>query len=184
MKKLFDDAFKWYEEKEKEIVKNQKKQFYWFLLVFIFVYVFLSGIVYLLPEIIFEFLPGIIVTWLLQLQGLEVALIGAEKFILLVQGKEIIISLLCAGILEMIIVIGAIIASFGIKWKNKLIGIVLAIVTGFIFNVLRIWITINLILTQEAEVFELAHDLLFRMILFLYITIFYVIWFYWSMKNK
>jgi hypothetical protein len=44
--------------------------------------------------------------------------------------------------------------------------------------------TINIALTQNTQIIEFAHDILFKIVLFIYITVFYVIWFYWASKSK
>lgn len=100
------------------------------------------------------------------------------------EGKAIVISWLCTGVLEIIILVSAIIASFGVSWRKKIIGVIAAAILGALFNLLRIWVTINLILTQNTQTVELAHDMLFRFILFIYIFAVYVIWFYWAAKEK
>jgi exosortase/archaeosortase family protein len=71
-------------------------------------------------------------------------------------------------------------ASFGIAWKKKFIGIIFAVIVGYVFNLLRVWTTINIILTQNVQTIEFAHDFLFRAVLFVYIIVFYVVWFYAS----
>lgn len=98
--------------------------------------------------------------------------------------KTIVISWLCTGVLEIIVLVSAIIASFGVSWKKKLVGIAAAVILGIIFNLLRIVVTVNLILTQNVQTVELAHDALFRLVLFVYIVAVYVGWFYWAARQE
>ena len=53
------------------------------------------------------------------------------------QGKTIVISWLCTGVLEIIVLVSAIVASFGIGWRKKAVGIAGAVILGIIFNLLR-----------------------------------------------
>jgi exosortase/archaeosortase family protein len=183
LKGMLSFTLDYLKEKEKEIKKDQKKQFTFFVLGFVLFYLILSGIVYLIPEIFFDTLTGVGANGLLQLQGLEVTEFIGENYQMLVQGKTIIISWLCSGVLEIIILVSAMLASFGVSWKKKFSGILFAIIVGYVFNLLRVWTTINLILTQNIQTIEFAHDFLFRAVLFVYIMVFYVAWFYLSTKQ-
>ena len=171
-------------EKEEEIKKSPRKQFTFFILGFVLAYLVLTGITYLIPEIFFDMLTGIGAKALLQLQGLNVVELIGENYQMLVgsasTSKTIIISWLCSGVLEIIILVSAMLASFGITWRKKFIGIIFAIIVGYVFNLLRVWTTINIILTQDIATIEFAHDFLFRAVLFIYIMIFYVAWFHFS----
>lgn len=171
---------------ENDVKKNQKKQFVFFILEFLVFYLLLTAIVYTFPKGFFESIVGASVNFLINLMGLETQTIVGDQFDihLVKSGTIIIISWLCTGLLEIIILASTILATFGVKLKEKIEGIIVAIIVGFIFNLIRIMITISIILTQNAQTFELAHDLLFRATLFLYIVIFYVIWFSWSIKKN
>jgi exosortase/archaeosortase family protein len=173
--------FKSYLKKSgKEIRKSPTKQFTFFILGFVLSYLFLSGIVGLFPQIIFKAATGIPTETLLNIQGIETSHEYLENYTIYINETTILISWLCAGTMEIIVLISAIIAGFGVSWEKKLKGIVAGIITGYVFNILRVWITINVILTQSIEVADFTHDVLFRIILFVYITGFYVAWFYWS----
>jgi exosortase/archaeosortase family protein len=188
LNKNFEKVKDYWEKKEKEIVKNPRKQFTFFILAFILFYLLFTALMIPFEDSTKAF-TGSVTEGLLGMQGLEASdggmfeSEGENVYSFFVKEKQIIISWLCTGITEIIILMSAIIASFGIAWKKKLLGVLGAIIAGLLFNFLRIWITINIILTQEAQVFEFAHDLLFRLILFLYIIVFYVIWFYYSNKK-
>jgi len=197
-KNFFIDYIKKQEEK---IKKSQKKQFFFFVLGFLIFYLILTAIAYAFPKGFFEAMSGQSVNAILNVIGYKTTTLGGEEFHIFLdiakQGfacpanqqvcldeSEIIISWLCSGILEIIILVSAILASFGVSWRKKAIGVIVAITSGYLFNIIRIIITIIIILSQEQAVFELAHDLLFRATLFIYIVAIYVIWFYWANNGK
>jgi len=180
---------KYFKEQEKKIISNPKKQFTWFVLGFLIFYLILSGIAYPFADTLKES-TGRNSELLLNIQGIETQSNGsvelefenAYSFEIVQSGQTIFISWLCSGVLEIIILVSAIIASFGISWKKKIIGIIIATIIGYVFNIFRIWVTLNIILTQNAQVFEIAHDTLFRIVLFVYIIVVYVLWFNWAKK--
>jgi len=178
----------YFSNQEKKIVKDQKKQFTWFVLGFVIFYLVLSGLAYPFADTLKES-TGRSSEGLLNIQGIETRSNGnvelqnyerAYSFDIVPSGQTIFISWLCSGVLEIIILVSAILASFGVSWKKKLIGAVAAIIIGYVFNLIRIWATLNIILTQNAQVFEIAHDTLFRLVLFVYIIVVYVLWFMWA----
>ena len=207
---------KYLEKQSEEIQTNKKKQFAFFILGFLIVYLLLTSLTAIIGNDWIKQNTLNTTQELLSIQGLKTTSLGTVSctennwlgdtvqgncysfFIATPEqlasceigkncinnGKTIIISWLCTGALEIIILIGAIIASFGVSWKKKAIGIAAAIILGVIFNLLRIIITINLILSQNLQTVELAHDLLFRLILFVYIVAVYVGWFYFSTPKK
>ena len=173
--------FKSYLKKSgKEIRKSPRKQFTFFILGFVLSYLILSGIVGLFPEIMFKAATGVPTEFLLNTQGIQTNHDFLQDYTIYIGETTILISWLCAGVMEIIILISAIIASFGVSCEKKLKGIAAGIVTGYVFNLLRVWVTINIILTQSIEVADFTHNILFRVILFVYITGFYVVWFWWS----
>jgi exosortase/archaeosortase family protein len=182
----------------KKIRSNEKKQLIYFLGGFVLFYLVISLLVGLVPQEVYKEITGNVVQGILSLEGINTISLGfleCNEFSWLSEGikgtcyafniadKTIFIAWLCTGILEIIILISAILASFGIKQKEKLVGVILAIIVGVIFNILRIIITIHIVLTQNLQIVEFAHDILFKVILFVYITVFYVIWFYWAMRK-
>jgi exosortase/archaeosortase family protein len=161
----------------------------------------ISFIVGLVPQSVFKQGTGEMAQFLLEAQGIKTNTIGLAEckeyswitdsindecysFSTREEQKTIIISWLCTGITEIIILIGAILASFGVNWRKRVIGAIAAIPAGIIFNLLRIWITINIILSQSIQTVELAHDFLFKIMLFIYVVVFYVIWFYWAERKE
>jgi exosortase/archaeosortase family protein len=178
----------YFKDQEEKIVKDQKKQFTWFVLGFIIFYLVLSGLAFPFADTLKES-TGRNSQGLLSIQGIKTQSNGsvqlenfesAYSFDVIPTGQTIFISWLCSGVLEIIILVSAILASFGIAWKKKIIGAIAAIIIGYVFNLIRIWATLNIILTQNAQVFEIAHDTLFRAVLFVYIIVVYVLWFIWA----
>lgn len=176
-------AADYFARQEEKIKKSQKKQFSFFVLGFLIFYLLISWVVSLAPATMYEAATGTMLRGLLGAQGIPSAGYIMDNYLIAVQGKEIIISWLCSGVMEIIVLISAILASFGVSWKKKAIGVAIAVPTGYLFNVLRVWITTNIILTQPIQVIELTHDVLFRVFLFIYIMIFYVVWFYLSARK-
>lgn len=188
----------YFKNESKKIHSDEKRQLLYFLAGFILFYLVLSLLLGLIPQEIYKQITGNAVEAVLNLEGIKTTSMGflpCDEFSWLSDGvigtcyafgvndKTIFIAWLCTGILEIIILISAILASFGINRKEKIIGIILAVIVGIIFNVLRILVTIHIVLTQNLQVVEFAHDILFKVVLFCYITVFYVAWFYWAMRK-
>ncbi len=109
---------------------------------------------------------------------------GAEPVEMLFSGNfKIIISYLCTGILETMLLIAAILASFGIDFKKRILGAIAAFIAVFVFNILRILITIFLLLNLDLRIAEISHDLLFRLSLLVVIAGFYYAWQNWAIKR-
>jgi len=92
------------------------------------------------------------------------------------------INYLCTGLLELTVLVSAMLASFGISWKKRGIGIIAGIAAGITFNITRIVLTVLALLYAEAKTAELAHDLLFRLSIILVVAGIYWVWFYWATK--
>ncbi len=184
-KSFFDKIKNYYNSVEESVKSNPKKQLVYFVLGFAFFYLLLTEIAYAFPKGFFENFVGMQVNFLLNLIRINTIVTAGEVFEMFLpeSQKLIIISWLCSGVLEVIILISTMIVTFGVRAREKIIGIILALILGHFFNLLRILITIQIIITQNATTFELAHDLLFRATLFLYIVIVYALWFNWGIKK-
>src|SRR3989338_6588066 len=95
-------------------------------------------------------------------------------------GLQIFISYLCTGVLEALLLIAAILASFGIGLRNRIIGAIAAFFAVFVFNIARIIVTIALIMNFDLRIAEISHDLLFRLSLLIVIAGFYYFWQKWA----
>ena len=107
-----------------------------------------------------------------------------EENIISFPNYDIRISELCTGLLELIILISAIIASIIVSLKKRLLGVMGAIAFVYVINLLRIIISINIILNGNLQAAEFAHDLLFRISLIVVIVGFYGIWFWFATNQK
>ena len=111
--------------------------------------------------------------------------LGETAFIELASGTSIEISELCTGLMETLIIVGAIIASIGITWKKRILGAVAAGIIAVIFNHIRIVLTTLIILgTDDIELVEFTHNILFRIVLFAVIAGLYIAWFYWAVSTE
>jgi len=112
-------------------------------------------------------------------------MLGESAFIELASGTSIEISELCTGLMETLIVVGAIIASVGIGWRKRLLGAIGAGALAIVFNHARIAATVLVILgTKDLELIEFAHNFLFRAVLFVVIAGLYIAWFYWAVSSE
>jgi len=150
-----------------------------FLLILILVYVILSVLIGLIPIELIELL--IAKTVMLFTGG---KIVFQNPVLILFENYSIQISYLCTGLLEFILLTSALIATQGITKEKKISGIVGAGIATFLFNVSRIVITISLIENSSIETIELAHDLLFRISLFVLIAGYYFVWYYFSVKKS
>lgn len=117
----------------------------------------------------------------LQLLGFTVSYLAEQEPVLMnVNDKGILISYLCTGLLEAIVLSSCIAASLGIPREKRITGIVLGIAGIFIFNIFRILATILAIFQFNLEIANLAHEVFFRAFLFLVIAGFYAAWFLWA----
>ena len=102
---------------------------------------------------------------------------SAQPVLMLVQGKQILISELCTGFLEALLLATAVLASFGIAWKKRIYGAIFAVIFGFAFNQLRIFVSIMQVLSTDLKIAELTHDVFFRLSLLVVIAGYYYWWF-------
>lgn len=153
-----------------------------FLLSTVLIYSILLFSTALVPVEKFEFETAKATMAVLGIFGMHGDIYYQEPvLIVLSQGTKIEISALCTGLMELIVIISAILASHGISWKKRAIGVLSAIIIAPIFNLLRIIITILLILNSNSiELIDLTHGILFRITLFLIIMGIYTIWFLWA----
>lgn len=151
-------------------------------------------IVFIALRLPFELVPGIVIEG--AVAGTELAIlsalgifgelvIGETAIISLANGIQIQISELCTGMLELLILVAAIIASIGIRWRERIIGAAAGAVAILLFNFFRITATIIIILAEPGiETIEFAHNVLFRIFLFFAIAIAYIAWFYWAVQRQ
>lgn len=136
-----------------------------------------GGILYLLLrpfEIILQTLLSTHVQRVLELIGTRV--ISQTPIRFWAENHLIEVSPLCAGLLEMILLTSAIIATRGASVRKKIKGIGFGIVVLYVFNVLRIVFTVQQIVHTPISFAELTHDVLFRLILVVGFAAVYAYW--------
>ncbi len=138
----------------------------------------------LIPIVWIEQLIATVVSFVLELFSIP-SFVGIETdaFIQVDNGPKIIINYLCTGIVETIILMAAILATFEIHWKKRVIGAIAAVIGIAIFNLMRILFTTATILTQPVEIVVLSHEVFFRIFLFVVIAGFYWIWILFAQKQ-
>lgn len=87
---------------------------------------------------------------------------------------------LCAGIIEISILIALIFATFEKTLRYRIKGATVAIFFLLFFNAIRIALTIA---AFGSTWFDFLHELLFRALLVATIIIYYAIWYYWPEKQ-
>ena len=90
--------------------------------------------------------------------------------------KLIEISPLCSGLLEMILLVAAIVATRDASVRKKIIGIILGVGVLFAWNLVRMLISIQQLLHTNLEFAELTHGVLFRVMLVIGFALIYWIW--------
>lgn len=154
-----------------------------FLVILVIVYaVLFFGVNLLVPLESIELVVAKGVSFLLGVLGIRSEIIIGEPVKILLPASTVQISYLCTGLMELFVLVAAVVATAGIEWKKKLIGVIGAGITTFVFNLFRITITILILSSLSAETAELTHDLLFRISLFIVIVGYYFAWYYFSTK--
>lgn len=165
---------------KRESIKTGK-----FLLGLLISFLVLNWLSNLIPLEWIELFFAQITLFFLNLFGFvgEIAL-GEPVIINLEQiSKPIAISYLCTGLLETVIILSAVITSFGIKIQKRAIGVIGALIAIVIFNVLRIVTSILIIIFFGLDIATFSHDVLFRIFLFVSVAGIYFIWFKWATKD-
>ncbi len=99
-------------------------------------------------------------------------------------GAVIQISELCTGILETLVILGAILATIDVEWKKRWAGAIAAAVLVGALNLARIGITVGLIVSSsDLGLVDLAHNLFFRVFLFVSVFGIYLAWFLWATEQ-
>ena len=155
-----------------------------FLLGFVVAFAFLSALIALVPLEFFEMGVAGAVASLLSLGGAHPEIIFQEPVLILLRGEQIQISYLCTGLLEMLVLVSAVVASFGIARRERLLGAFGAVAVTFAFNQARIIATIHAVFGMGPEIGEIFHEFFFRAFLFLVIVGYYALWFFWATRKK
>jgi len=169
--------------KTKKQLKEELKKTIKFFIAFIIVFIALNLALFFVPLIYFEALIANTIKLILSFQQINAVIELKEPVLMHLNEKTIIISYLCTGLLELTLIVSLIIGSIGIPLKKRIIGSLIAIPLTYAFNIARIIITINAIMSFNETIVDLVHNLLFRITLFIVIVGFYFFWFFWA-TNK
>jgi exosortase/archaeosortase family protein len=141
----------------------------------------------ILPLQYYELATAQIALWVFGFIGLTGSVLMQEPPVIMlntVPPLNIAITFLCTGLIEAAAIFAAIAASLGIEWRKRVIGIICAMVFVFLFNQLRILLSVMAIIGGGMQFAELAHDVLFRVTLFITIAVIYAVWFFWATKSN
>ncbi len=165
---------------KEEAIKTGK-----FLLGLVVAFLILNFLISLVQVQFIEYFYASAALFLLNSAGMGGEIIFQEPVLILLHNYDnsIGITYLCTGLFELIILVSAIIASFGIQLRKRLIGAAGAVVVTALFNIVRIFLSIYIIILFGLQIGELSHDLLFRIFLFLVIAGYYAAWFFWATRK-
>lgn len=115
--------------------------------------------------------------WLLSLFGVPAQLVFLQEPTIIVGNVYAQINSLCAGDIEIALLLAIILASWDRTWRQRFIGCIFGILTVLIVNPIRIAVVLGAGHAYGWELADFAHDILFRASLFLIIVGFYFIWY-------
>lgn len=98
--------------------------------------------------------------------------------------STVIINDLCTGVLETVVLVAAILATFEIAWKKRVMAALVAVLAIFVFNQIRIVSTVFFILHAPLDIVVLSHDIFFRIFLFVTIAVFYGVFLNWGKNHQ
>lgn len=94
------------------------------------------------------------------------------------------ISPLCSGLVEMLLLSGAILATHTRTVESRVRGVLVGVGILFVFNLVRIVITIMQLEHTSLEFATFTHDVLFRIVLIIGFALVYVSWLNFSSIKK
>lgn len=86
------------------------------------------------------------------------------------------ISSLCAGLLEMILLVSAMLATDTVSLEKKMKGIIAGVILLYAFNIFRIVITVQQLVHTSLSFAEFTHDVFFRLMLLVGFAAIYAAW--------
>jgi exosortase/archaeosortase family protein len=98
------------------------------------------------------------------------------------QTMDVEINDVCSGVTEMAVILAALMASYDVGIKNRVMGVAAGFAVILVVNPLRIATTI-LLFEKSAIIGEMFHDILFRISLFVVVLVYYVVWYNMSVKR-
>jgi len=91
---------------------------------------------------------------------------------------------LCSGATELAAVLALVFASVDRTLKQRIFGALAGMLAIFVFNPIRIFLTLSFYNSSNPAASLFAHDVLFRASLLVLITVFYAVWYYWDLPVK
>lgn len=133
----------------------------------------------------FELFYAFITLEFLKIIGFEGFLEFQEPVLVYLSGIALPLgfSYLCTGLLEMSLVWSAVLSSFGIDLRKRIIGLGIGTLILVGFNFVRIIASVLIIAWFGLNAGNFSHDLFFRVFLFVTIAGFYFYWFKWATKK-
>ncbi len=156
-----------------------------FIAAIVVLFLFFGFVFSLFPLEWFEGFFASATLWFLKLLGFKGVVVAGEPVLVYLDSfaAPLGFSYLCTGILELTIVWSAVLASFGIDLRKRLIGVAAAAIVLVAFNFARIISSILIIAWLGLDAGNFSHDILFRVFLFVVIAGFYYVWFGWATKK-
>lgn len=156
-----------------------------FLSATVSIYMILSiSFSFLVPPQSIELLHAGLANGILGALGVQGKIIQGESVQLVFPGLAAEINGLCTGLIEFLLLASLMLASFEVKLKKRLWGIVFALAVWLAVNPLRIALTVMQLLNSPVEIAVLTHDVLFRVSLFIVIVLAYFYWLKWATKKE
>ena len=140
-------------------------------------YIFFSWIISKIDLYVLKSYSAVVANFLLNLVGINTQLQFLAEPTILVAGIQAQINNLCAGDLEIALITAIILASWGVTWKKRIVGILGAWATILILNPLRIFIVLAAGSWFNWSVGNFIHDVFFRLMLLAVIAGYYYIWY-------
>lgn len=185
-----EPGFKKFWRSLKKDLKNQKALRNATKFMVIFTLVFLVFLLILIPLLsplwdFFGVANAHSVRAILALFGIESEVIG-NILTTSVNGEDIdfVISQICSGDIEIALLISLLLASFDVALSWRVIGSIIGAFVILLVNPLRIGLTLIITVNTNLEVGDLAHNILFRLFLFLLLIFYYFLWYSLTKSRK
>ncbi len=157
-----------------------------FILAIAALFLFFSFIFSLIPLEWFEHFYAAGTLFILRFFGFGGEITLQEPVLLHLRGFALPLgfSYLCTGLLELALVWSAVLASFGVGLRKRIIGAAAGTLVLVAFNFVRIVSSVLIISAFGLDVGNFAHDLFFRAFLFVTVAGFYYFWFGWAGRGE
>lgn len=120
----------------------------------------------------------------LESLGMRVNVVTGSETILLVNDYTILISELCTGWFEIALLIAAMVATLHATRRQKIMGIVGALMGGFLVNQVRVMGSIGQVVHTNLDWANFTHDVLFRASMLFVMLGLYAVWLKWVNENS